>query len=140
MKGKYLIIEVKDRRINRAVVTTKDENNKIIPVDSYKFVPGINFVPHETFANIEKSLKLKFDDKVYKKLHVDAESKAKYECSVDFHKLTAAQAESLVKDIYSVSVLEDLKKDENRDSVRAAIMNQIDSMLDYNKRKKSKIR
>lgn len=140
MKGKHIIIEVKDRRINRAVVTIQDENGKSVPIDSFKFVPGVNFVPHETFANIEKSLKLKFDEKVYKKLHIDSDSKAKYECSIDFHKLSAAQAESLVKDIYSVELLENLKKDESRDSVRAAIMNQIDNMVNYNKRKKSALR
>lgn len=139
MKGKHIIIEVLDRRVNRVNVMKKDENDKLIPVDSFKFTPGINFVPASVFADIEKSLKFKFDEKVYKKLHIDKESKSQFEVSVDFAKLTPKQAEALIEDIYSVELLEELKREEARDSVRAALMNQIDNMVNYTKKKKSKV-
>ena len=137
--ARYVILENSGKRVNRATIIEKDENNKPLEIESHFINPGTNFIEAVAFSKLEKNLEFKFASKEYKILHKDNESKLEYTVSKDFNKLTLKQAEDLVGGIYSIKTLEWLKQDEFRDSIRAKIMNQIDNMVNYTKNKKKKV-
>ena len=133
---KYIYIENKTRRVNRSYIYTVDENLKRVQSGSIKLYPGVNIIEANVFKQLQPDLKLAFENNELKILHKDTETAAKYDCSVDFHKLTNKQAESLIENIYSIYILKQIKEYETRDSVRAKLINQIEQMEQYNERKK----
>lgn len=94
--------------------------DRFLHVAGTKLFPGVNHIADELWAEVKKALGARVGKDI---IEVLKDSKA-----VDLVKLPAGEAEALVKECLSVELLEDWKAKETRDSIRLAIMNQIEDL------------
>lgn len=126
------------------VVTTK-AYNKGAEVGTFIFLPGMNILDSDLYnklrPNLENKLKEKkggFKEHFIESKEVGKDGKVPKVTSTDFKALSPEQAEEIVAQVNNIAALTKLKKGESRDSVRAAIGNQLDNLENFKKKGQKK--
>lgn len=142
-KGEIMAVVYVENASTR-VVTTK-AYSKGAEVGSFIFLPGLNILDSDLYNKLRPSLekKLKEKKKGFKEHFVESkepgkDGKVPKVTSTDFKALSPDQAEEIVSQVNNIDALKKLKKGEARDSVRAAIGEQLDNLENFKKKGQKK--
>lgn len=131
-----MIIHWKPNRVKVVPIVAK---NSPTVVGKVTLMPGNNVITDSEWDGIKDNLKYELEKGLISEIvqeipEVDKEGKetGKKVTVKEFRKMEAERAEEIVKDTYNLKTLKSWKKNESRDSVRAAIQNQIDAIEEGN--------